>query len=171
MSFCEFENKFRDNERCRLSIYEFIYTLFTFHQYVKIQFLFKHPSWSFWLLLSGCVSLFCWRTLLHFTITFSFSFPYFPSPLWVNLQYFFLYTASFSFAIFFLLPFSNSICHITSFFFHFAIFPIPLAKPPFLLILTYHLPLVPWKTFRVSPSQQLVPGFFLFICLPRKRIK
>lgn len=58
-----------------------------------------------------------------------------------------------------------------SFFVSFAIFPIPLAKPPFLLVLTYHLPSVSWKTFNISLSQQLVPGFLLFIHLPCKGIE
>lgn len=108
------KTNFRDDERWRLSMYEFC-TLFTFPQYVKIQFLFKHPSWSSWLLVSGCASLFCWRKLIHFTITFSFSLPYFTSPLWMKWRYFFFYPASFSFVVFFSLPFSNSysICHVT----------------------------------------------------------
>lgn len=173
MSSSEFESKFQNWwKRWRLSTYEF-YTSFTFPQYVKIQFLFKNPSWSSWLLVSGCVSLFYWRKLVHFTITFSFSLPYFTSPLWVKLWYFFLYPPSFSFAVFFSLPFSNSynIRHMTFFFVCFSLFSISLAKPPFLLILTYHFSSVPWKTFSAFLSQQLVPGFLLFICLPCKGIK
>lgn len=128
------------------------------------KFLFKHPSWSSWLLLSGYVNLSCWRKLIHFTITFSFSLPYFPSPLWVKLWYFFLYIDSFSFAVFFSLRFSSycDICHVTFLFVCFAIVSIPFAKPPFLLILMYHLPSVPWKTFSVSLSEKLVPGVFSF---------
>lgn len=167
------KTNFIDDERWRLSMYD-LCTSFTFPQYVKIQFLFKYTSWSSWPLLSGCVSLFCRRKLVHFTITFSFSLPYFPSLLWVQLWYFFLYTASFPFAVFFSLPFSSSYktCHVIFLFLSsFAIFPFPLDKPPFLLILTYHLPSVSWKTFSVSVSQQLVPGFLLFIHLLCKGIE